>query len=111
MNTFPSPNPSPKRIPAWLLFVIAVLGPPAVFIPFSHIISQNPILIALLVLAYEVIVFLVGFVSKVWQKLGSTLLVDYLMRQAGIRVLAWLWRFFVWLWTTLVVVMIVGLLG
>src|SRR5258708_16992187 len=73
----PWPDSSSKGFPPWLLFVIAVLGPPAAFLPFAHSVTPNPVLIALLVLTYEAFVFIVGFVGKVWQKLESPL-VDHI---------------------------------
>ncbi len=84
MSTSPPPNPSAKGIPPWLIFVLAVFGPPAALVAFAHSITQNPALIVLLVLIYEVIVFIVGFIGKVWQKLESPL-VDHIAESVKLR--------------------------
>src|SRR5712691_483841 len=67
-----SNSPPPNRLPALLLLGIAVFGPPTVAtLAFTHAITQNPWLTAILVVLYEVIVFIVSIVGKVWQRLES----------------------------------------
>ena len=84
MSTPSSPDPSTKGLPPWLIFVIAVFGPPAAFLPFAHSITQNPWVIALILLAYEAVVFIGGFIGKVWLKLESPL-VDHLAERIKLR--------------------------
>ena len=54
MSQTPAPNDPSKGLPPWLLFAFLVVGPPAGIIALAHTITQNPVVIALLVLLYEV---------------------------------------------------------
>jgi energy-coupling factor transporter ATP-binding protein EcfA2 len=73
MSTSSSPDPSTKGFPSWLIFLIAIFGPPAAFLPFAHSITQNSLSIAFILIGYEVLVFMGGFVGKVWLKLENPL--------------------------------------
>jgi energy-coupling factor transporter ATP-binding protein EcfA2 len=79
-----SPNPSLKGLAPWLLFALAVVGPPVGIVALARMVTQNPVLIALLVLVYEILVFVVGFVGKIWQKLEGPL-VDHLATWITLR--------------------------
>lgn len=62
--------PSPSRWPALLLLAAAIFGPPsAAVFTFTHAVTQNPWLTALLIGIYEIFVFLITLLSKIWQKL------------------------------------------
>src|SRR5947208_12827233 len=73
MSTPPSSDPPTKGLPPWLVFLIAIFGPPAAFLPFAHTITQNPLVITLILVVYEAAVFIWGFVAKVWLKLEGPL--------------------------------------
>src|SRR5947209_16583505 len=64
-----NPSPSPSRWQAPLLLAIAIFGPPTAFLTFAHTLTQNPVLIALLIALYETGLVLAGLFGKVWQKL------------------------------------------
>ncbi len=66
-----SNNSSPtNHWPALLLLAVAVFGPPsAAVLTFTHAVTQNPWLTAILIVIYELLVFLVTFFGKVWQRL------------------------------------------
>src|SRR5258708_39921489 len=64
------PSPNFNRWPTLLLLAVAIFGPPsAIVLTFTHAVTQNPWLTAMLIVAYEVLVFLVTRVAKIWQKL------------------------------------------
>jgi hypothetical protein len=54
-------------------------------VAFARNLTQNPLLIALLVLAYEVVLFLGRFAGKIWQQLEEPL-TKYIARWLTIRV-------------------------
>jgi hypothetical protein len=60
MSQSPAPNDPSKGLPPWLLFAFLVIGPPAGIIALARTITQNPVVIALLVVLYEVLVFVVN---------------------------------------------------
>src|SRR5947208_5477821 len=84
MNTPPSSDPSTKGLLPWLVSLIAIFGPPAAFLPFAHSITQNPLVIALILIVYEAAVFIWGFVTKVWLKLEGPL-VDHVSEWIKLR--------------------------
>jgi hypothetical protein len=74
MSSSPPPSPSPFLARIWpmLLLVLAAFGVPAAAIPvFSHFITEHPLLALGIGLLYEVGVFILGFLGKVWQKVES----------------------------------------
>ncbi|HZU03131.1 MAG TPA: NACHT domain-containing protein, partial [Ktedonobacteraceae bacterium] len=64
-----NPSPSPSRWQAPLLLAIAIFGPPTAFLTFAHALTQNPVLITLLIVFYETGLTLAALFGKVWQKL------------------------------------------
>ncbi len=74
MSSSPPPSPSffVNRFWARLVLVLTTLGVPIATIIFlSHFITEHPFLALLMGLLYEVGVFILGFLGKVWQRLES----------------------------------------
>src|SRR5690349_20113237 len=69
MNSSPSPNRN--LTPFLLLLLAAIAVPAAAVLAFAKAIAQSPLLAVGLFLLYEVAVFTVGTVGRVWQKLES----------------------------------------
>jgi energy-coupling factor transporter ATP-binding protein EcfA2 len=78
MSQSPAPNDPSKGLPPWLLFAFLVAAPPAGIIALARTITQNTVVIALLVVLYEVLLFVVNFVGKIWGGLEKPL-VDYIV--------------------------------
>src|ERR1700730_13057059 len=72
MSSLPSPSPLLNR---WLprsIFILTALGIPATIVAvFTHFVIGHPLLATIIGVAYEVIVFILGFLGKIWQKLES----------------------------------------
>jgi Sec-independent protein secretion pathway component TatC len=74
MSSVPPSSPSPFLSRFWpmLVLLLAAVGVPAAAITvFSHFITDHPLLALGIALLYEVGVFILGFLGKVWQKLES----------------------------------------
>src|SRR5437667_5137267 len=84
MSQTPAPNDPSKGLPPWLLYAFLVIGPPAGIIALARTITQNPVVIALLVVLYEVLVFVVNFAGKIWGGLEKPL-VDYIVEGIKMR--------------------------
>lgn len=70
----PPPTSFTQRLPYWLLFLTATVGVPgAAAIAFAEQLSQRPLLALGVAVLYEIVVFVVGFTAKVWQKMESNL--------------------------------------
>jgi hypothetical protein len=70
----PPPTSFVQRLPYWVLFLFATLGVPgAAAIAFAEQLSQRPLLALGVAILYEIVVFVVGFSAKVWQKMESNL--------------------------------------
>jgi NACHT domain/Sulfatase-modifying factor enzyme 1 len=67
----PTSDPSWKGLPSWLVFTFLVIAPPAAFVAFVR--SMNPVVIALLILTYELLLFIGRFAGKIWQPLEESL--------------------------------------
>ncbi len=70
MSSSPAPNSS-NRLPSVLLLLAAIGVPSAAGLAFAHTITQYPWQAVSLGLLYEVALLIVGFVTKVWQRLES----------------------------------------
>src|SRR5216683_2996452 len=73
MRQAPTPDSSWKGLPSWLFFAFLVIGPPAALVAVTRTVTQNPVLIALLVGGYEVLLFVLRFTGKIWQHLEGPL--------------------------------------
>jgi energy-coupling factor transporter ATP-binding protein EcfA2 len=77
MSQVPTPESSWKGLPSWLVFAFLVVGPPVALITFARTITQSPLVVAIIIAGYEVLIFLLRFTGRVWQKLEDSL-VDYI---------------------------------
>src|SRR5260370_20541929 len=66
-----SSSPAPNWLAVVTLLAVAVFPPLATAISFAHAVTQNPGLTIVLVLLYEIIIFIISIISKIWQKLES----------------------------------------
>src|SRR5947209_6033573 len=66
MSQIAPPDPSWKGLPSWLFFAFLVIGPATALVAFARMLTQNPVLIALLVIGYEALLFLLRFTGKIW---------------------------------------------
>ena len=66
-----SSSPPPNWLAVVTLLAVAVFPPLATAISFAHAVTQNPGLTIVLVLLYELIIFIISIISKIWQKLES----------------------------------------
>ncbi len=66
-----SSPPPPNWLAVVTLLAVAVFPPLAAAISFAHAVTQNPGLTIILVLLYEIIIFMISIISKIWQKLES----------------------------------------
>ncbi len=75
MRQTPTPGSSWKSFSFWLFFAFFAMGPPAalIVVAFTWTLRQNPLLIALFVVGYEVLIGILGFTGKIWQKLEDPL--------------------------------------
>jgi hypothetical protein len=70
MNTSPSPTPFLNYFWPKLVLILAALGVPvAVVTFFRQFITEYPWLALIIGLLYEVVVFILGFIGKVWKNL------------------------------------------
>ena len=65
------PSPVTNRLPMLILLLTAVGVPTAAGLAFAEQVTQNPWKALGLALLYEVLVLILGFVTKVWQRLES----------------------------------------
>jgi predicted NACHT family NTPase len=67
-----APNPT-DRWPMLLLLGVAVFGPPSLAVlKFTQTITQTPLLTAMLIVLYEVLVLIVSIMSGIWQQLKDS---------------------------------------
>jgi len=84
MGQSPTPDPSWKGLPPWLFFAFLVFGPPAALVAFTRTVTQNPLLIALIVFGYWVLLFLGHLARKIWQQLEEPF-IEHIARWITIR--------------------------
>ena len=66
-----TPQQSTSRVPLVILLLMALGVPTAAGVAFAEKITQDPGPWLLLAILYEILVIILGFVGKVWQKLES----------------------------------------
>src|SRR6266568_3934864 len=70
MSNLPSPIPQPMLLK--ILTLLTTLGIPASGIAiFNHFFVLHPLFSIIICLIYEMLIFLIGFLAKIWQKLES----------------------------------------
>lgn len=69
-------TPSPPSWPAWLLFLLVVVGPPSAFVALLPTVTHNPFMAGGWLLAYEGVVGLgtavTALLKKIWERRGDT---------------------------------------
>jgi len=73
MGKLPTIDSSQKGLPSWLLFAFLMIGPPTAFVALVRTITPNPLVIALFVVGYEILLFIARFTGKVWQPIEDIL--------------------------------------
>jgi energy-coupling factor transporter ATP-binding protein EcfA2 len=73
MSQSPTPDPSWKGLPSWLFFAFLVIAPPTALVTFTRMAAQNTFLTVLIILGYEVVIFVFRFTEKIWQKVEEPL--------------------------------------
>ena len=74
MNNLPPSPPFVSRLWPTLALVVAALGVPATTIAlFTRFVTEHPLLALIIGLLYEVALFVLSFVGKVWGKLEEPL--------------------------------------
>ncbi len=62
-------SPSSVRWQAFLLLVIAIVGPPTALLTFSHTLKPSVPITLIIISAYELFIFIVSIIAKVWKRL------------------------------------------